>query len=220
MVSLPLGYTFPSPHRHPPQSSDPSPWPPSSEAAPLCLSGAEEDHDHHLLRGPGHRHRLHLRRHLRIETTPPATPLGMVCPQEAPWLLLPSGSEPLPPRPVLLLSLPQGPPSPPRAVVCMISVTVCVSVRGASGEPGWETASGVGQVSKAQTQALAQAASPFPGSATQGSHVPPSPLPCLHEFHSSLGSALSWDRGSLWTPTLPPPDWPICPDLCPLQLSP
>lgn len=54
----------------------------------------------------------------------------MVCPQEAPWLLLPSGSEPLPPRPVLLLSLPQGPPSPPRAVVCMISVTVCVCLYG------------------------------------------------------------------------------------------
>ena len=131
------------------------------------------------------------------------------------WLGAPSS----PPRTAPFSAAGPSVPTPSRRVHDLCD-RVCVSVRGASGEPGWETASGVGQVSKAQTQALAQAASPFPGSATQGSHIPPSPFPCLHEFHSSLGSALSWDRGSLWTPTLPPPDWPICPDLCPLQLSP
>lgn len=89
------------------------------------------------------------------------------------WLGAPSS----PPRTAPFSAAGPSVPTPPRAVVCMISVTVCVSVRGASGEPGWETASGVGQVSKAQTQALAQAASPFPGSATQGSHIPTAPLP-------------------------------------------
>uniref|UniRef100_A0A8P0SHQ7 Syntaxin-1A n=2 Tax=Canis lupus familiaris TaxID=9615 RepID=A0A8P0SHQ7_CANLF len=73
----------------------------------------KEDHDHHLLRDPGHCHCFHLWRHLWIKIIPPATLLRMVCPQEAPWLLLPSGWEPLLSHTILLLSLPSGPPYPP-----------------------------------------------------------------------------------------------------------
>lgn len=105
------GGTFPSSNSDPcpraprpqPPFRDPSPWvpwpraSPESEAAPSRPPRAEEDHDHHLLRGPGHRHRLHLRRHLRVEATPPAAPLGTVClPSGGPlaaaafWLRAPS----------------------------------------------------------------------------------------------------------------------------------
>lgn len=52
----------------------------------------------------------------------------------------------------------------------------------------------MGQVSKEQTQALAQAASPFPGSTAQGSHAP-----------LSLPSTPAWGLPSLGTRILSGP---------------
>lgn len=45
---------------------------------------AEEDHDHNLLRDPGHRHRLHLRRHFRLDL-PPRTVCVRWTEPRVPW---------------------------------------------------------------------------------------------------------------------------------------
>lgn len=150
---------------------------------------AEEDHDRHLLCDPGHRDRLHLRGYLWIETTPPATPLWTVHPQETPGCCPASGSGLSPRHPRLLLLCHRAPRSHP--ALSRRVHDLCDSVRlyrRGRGGPGWERASRVG----AGQQGTDSNPSPSASRRAAPGQLAMLLSPNLQQFHSFPGSALSW----------------------------
>lgn len=99
----------------------------------------------------------------------------------------------------------------------MTLVTVCVCTEEAEGSQAGQQPARWGWAGKGQTQALAQAALLI-DRAAWGSQLC-SPPPAFSNSTPAWGLP-SPGIETLWTPTLPPTDQPICPILCPLQLSP